>query len=515
MRRWFALLLALAMLAGLTACGSGDDGGQTASAPAGKTEPASEAEAAPIDAVVGLDGTGYIPRMDGTVIEIDGDVESAVLTVDRSRVVVLETDGDLYWAPADDPAASTRIGTDVQGVYLRSSGVVYITGDEGYEHVSVRRYSFETGTSVEVMDEEATGEVESFAMSENSLNMLLADGQGNVRLYREDGDGSEHLASYTDEPWMTYVSDDGSEAVWVTVSEQYNDYTESYDSESTYYRFYNGEREKLGSTDSYSYGPTLFHTLDKEFFVMTDSQSDTLYFWHAGQPTVSARMGSQMAYNAEVYTADGPLRQAQSAPEDGLYVLVSTAPDNYSSNSVYFVDANGDRERVVSDVYNYQICQGRMFYLTSDDDLYTATVEGSMLGESVKIASGVQAYNVSWDAKTICYTKDPDDEYTCSLYWYDVENDSNERLATGVPTYSVYMSRDGQSVFYMQDMDDGWTGSLMRAQRAKSPSGSAPTWRRACWTAAIRTASTPTPLCFGNIWEQTRPARAMTPVCII
>ncbi len=486
MKRWFALLLALAMLAGLAACGSGGDGAEAGSASGQQKTEASggkignlggskkddglpEALAVPIKAMVGLDGTGYIPRMDGTVIEIDGDVESAVLTADRSRVVVLETDGDLYWAPADDVTASTRISTDVQGVYLRSTGLLYVTGDEDYEYASMWRYSFQTETSVEIIDEETADEAEGFAMSENSMNMLLADGQGNIRLYREDGEGSEHLASYTDDPWLVYVSDDGTEAAWVTVAQNYDEYADTYKSESTYYRFYNGEREKLGTTDGYSYGPTVTHTLDREFFVMTDPQSDTLYFWHAGQPAVSARMGSKIAYGTSVYTIDGLLQQAQSAPEDGLYVLVGTSPDDYKSNSVYYVDANGDRDRVISDVYDFQICQGRMFYLTADEDLYTAPVEGSMLGESIKIASGVQTYNISWDAKAVCYTKDPDDEYTCSLYWYDVENDSNERLATGVPSYDVYMSRDGQSLFYMQDMDNGWTGSLMRVQPGAEP----------------------------------------------
>ena len=88
-----------------------------------------EAHYAVMEGKVGSDGTGYLPRMDGTMLEIRGDVVALWLLKDRKTAVVLERDGTLYTLTGEEKQTLAAEVSSVQTV--RSSGVLYLDG-EGY-----------------------------------------------------------------------------------------------------------------------------------------------------------------------------------------------------------------------------------------------------------------------------------------------------------------------------------------------------------------------------------------------
>lgn len=88
-----------------------------------------EAHYAVIEGKVGSDGTGYLPRMDGTMLEIRGDVVALWLLKDRKTAVILERDGTLYTLAGEEKQTLAAEVSSVQTV--RSSGVLYLDG-EGY-----------------------------------------------------------------------------------------------------------------------------------------------------------------------------------------------------------------------------------------------------------------------------------------------------------------------------------------------------------------------------------------------
>ena len=83
-----------------------------------------ETHYAVIEGKVGSDGTGYLPRMDGTMLEIRGDVVALWLLKDRKTAVVLERDGTLYTLTGEEKQTLAAEVSSVQTV--RSSGVLYL-----------------------------------------------------------------------------------------------------------------------------------------------------------------------------------------------------------------------------------------------------------------------------------------------------------------------------------------------------------------------------------------------------
>lgn len=82
-----------------------------------------ETHYAVIEGKVGSDGTGYLPRMDGTMLEIRGDVVSLWLLKDRKTAVILERDGTLYTLAGEE---KQTLATEVSSVQIVRSAAYCI-----------------------------------------------------------------------------------------------------------------------------------------------------------------------------------------------------------------------------------------------------------------------------------------------------------------------------------------------------------------------------------------------------
>lgn len=106
--------------------------------------------------------------------------------------------------------------------------------------------------------------------------------------------------------------------------------------------------------------------------------------------------------------------------EDGKYIFY---PEKYSASS--------------DDYYRYDYT----LYFKELDDLE---------GKGTKIDSNVKVYDINSSAGIVMYTKGDD----CSLYQYDIEEGSKDKISSDTSYSSFYMSEDGETVvFVTKDKD--------------------------------------------------------------
>ena len=396
-----------------------------------------EAHYAVIEGKVGSDGTGYLPRMDGTMLEIRGDVVALWLLKDRKTAVILERDGTLYTLAGEEKQTLAAEVSSVQTV--RSSGVLYLDG-EGYLY----RQLFDVDEPVRL------GQNPEAITAETSLTTLFVDAEKNLYLLKEDAQEPEKISQCTQDGAsveLEAVTDDGGTAIWMEVNKT--------DKKSSVYLYETGDRSLLGEVDS-AYSSTYpAFSADGALLAVGNTSASTLWFQKSGGEVVKAKLGGTLS-SAALYTKDGRLDES-TGDADGLYALVKAS----DSSSAYFITLDGDREKIVSDIRAFQIANGKICYLTTDKDLYLADIDGAQATDAVKLAGEVVDFDIAADGETVYYVKNFEEkEKSASLYRYSVAQGEAEKLSSEAYTlglwglyYSCYsLSSDGKTVFFFEQM---------------------------------------------------------------
>lgn len=446
MKRWIALALALLLCLSLAACGK--DGGAGKSA--GKA-----AEPAALRGKVTEDGTAYLPCMNGEVFEIKGDAVSAWLLADRKTAVVLEEDGRLYFTVKGQEEKTEIADNATEINAVRATGVLYTAGGE------LMRYTFADGQSV------SFGKDMAVAVAENTLALVLADDEGSILIAPESAGEAEKIGSYDDSVYVEEVSNDGTTAVWVD--------KDTSEDTLTIFLYADGERTKLGTADSsYDYTNAVIAN-DGSFVAVANGYFDTLYWKLKDGEVVSARLGDTLA-SSTMYNAAGRL-DTNSTSCEGLYVMV----EGSDGNSLYYIDSEGGREKLVSKVDTYQVAAGVLCYLTEEKELYRTKVDGAKLEEEEKIAGDVECFELSENGSYVYYLKNYDqEEQTGALYRLDLTKKDAETEKIASDAYSMYfnyldillqnfyVTDDGKSVYYFRNVEEiagtySDSGTLMMA----------------------------------------------------
>lgn len=432
MKRLIALLLVILLTFALCAC----DGG---------TSTTVEHKKASISAKIDANGTAFIPMMDGTVVSINGDVEEAEITDDRNTIVVLESDGLLYFTSPTSTTEKTTIATNVETLsVVRSTGVIY--KDEESE---VYRYTFADAANVSLGTDVA------LAVAENTLSALIADDQGDIYILAHNSSEREKIGTYDESCSVEEITDDCKMAVWVEKDESAETHT--------MHLYVNGEHHKLEEVD-YEYNRTYaYFNKAATFVAVTNLYSENVHFIPiGGTDVVCAKLGSELSEGV-VYTANGILTEDSSKEITGLYVL--TDADNGSN--LYHISMDGGREKMANNIESIAIKNGRIYYLNTKSDLYTAKLDGSMLVDETKISSDVYTYEVSADGKYIYYIKNLDENVGSLYRCNSASPDEPEKISSNVYNYyssywaSAYfcLSTDGKTVYYFEDVEEGIGGT--------------------------------------------------------
>lgn len=384
--------------------------------------------------------------MDGNVITIKGDVCRAVVLKDRSTILVLERDGLLYSTTAANLEEKTTIAENATAInHVTSSGILYQNAD-----LEIVRYFFADGSTISL------GKNLAATHADNTLSILFANEKGNIYLLPEDAAEPEKISHYDTDFYAKDVSDDGKTALWVE--------KDSSAGTHTIYCYTNGNRTKLEEVNyKYDYSYVQFNK-SQTFLGVADIYSQKVHILTLGgeesKEFTTVKLGNDI-YSSTLYTKNGILSNETSDTIDGLYAMV----DADSNFNVYYI-ANGDREKVLSNISKMDIAGGRIYYINEDGNLNTAKLNGSELVEENKVSSDVETFRISSDGNYVYYFKNSDNNAGL-LSRYSVLTGESEKISSNVYNYSstyytstdFYLSTDGKTVYYFEDVEENIGGT--------------------------------------------------------
>lgn len=425
MKKIVAITLALILCLSLAACG------QSTSVKSTKPE-VNDAVAAKYDS----DGIAYIPLMDGNIAKIDDEVFRASVTPDRKHIVVLTLDGVLYYTGADQ-AEKTQISEKGNAISaVADEGILYQDADNNYH-----RFLFADGSDVNI------GKVTTYKRSTNGLHIAFETNSAVYILYG-NAQEKEKLGNVTNSCKILYVSDDGKTVYW-------NDY-KNY--EETIFASVNGEKTKVGTFDTSSkyVNTSVTHNETEKYAVFTNIYSDVMYVVPENGEPLKIKLGHELA-SSRVYTKSGLLRKDTSSAFPGIYVSV----EGSDGNNLYYIDAEGEKEKVLSEIGSYTIYDNTLYYVDEDGNLKIAKIEDATLTNEEKVTGDVEILD-----ETKCidgyifFVKDYfSKDSTGILYAYKKGSDP-VKITSDVFSYKDFgyivgtNSPDGKTIYFYKDLEE-------------------------------------------------------------
>lgn len=388
-------------------------------------------------------GTAFIPTMDGGFLEIKGDVKKSYLTEDRQKVIVLEQDGILYHMNKN-LEEKTKIADDaVDFTYAGNDGIVF----QDKEDITYR-YTFK--------DNETTplGKDVNYIVSASGMHILFARAsEKTVHILPGNSKTDETISAYEGEISLRALLDDGKTAVWTD-----KDSSSYYGDDSYRIILYDGQDRMVLDTVEAD-RDIVYVSLNKtnDSVIIANYENDTVYIKKQGKEAVAARLGN--SYDPfSIYTSSGLFTSSGSF--DGIYVNVDTE-EGYA---LYYVNMDGDREKLLPRVDDFLIVDGLIYYTDTDRTLYRAKVNGSKISDELKIATDVRMIDCSGDGTYIYYAKQGFNEGTVVLYCLKKGKTEPVKIAsdaacldleyTGVVLAYYEISTDGKTIYYWKDMEN-------------------------------------------------------------
>lgn len=427
MKKLLAGLLLAAMCVSLCACAAGGS--------------AKDTEKSIMLGKNGADGDAWVSLMNGESVKIKGEIVRCFLLGDRSTIVALTDDGELFRTTVKDTDDRTTLAENVKTINcVRENGLIFTDTKE-------RQYRAKFG-SAEPLE---LGTDLALAVADDTLSLMYADDEGNLFLLPEGEEDAEKIANWKSPSIVVEsVSNDGKTALWVEKDES-ND-------EAVSYLYHDGEKTKLTTLDSDSSSATLRFNRAQNAFAVADIYADEFYFRNNGGELVKVKLSDDLA-SSTVYTASGNLIFDGGSRIDGLYIRV----DADDGDNVYFIDAEGERDKILSDIQDMDIQSGVIGYIDADDNLRVAKLENGELKDETKVAGDAAALKLSKDGKYLYYVKSADSERnTGALYRYTLKSDESEKIASETYIWCIldfyvsyfYISDDGKTVYYFEDVED-------------------------------------------------------------
>ena len=222
--------------------------------------------------------------------------------------------------------------------------------------------------------------------------------------------------------------------------------------------YHDGEKTTLTTLDTSSSSATIRFNKSQNAFAVADIHSDEFYFQNKGKELVKVRLSDDLG-SSTLYTASGNLTYDNGKAIDGLYITV----DADNGDNVYYVTAEGEREKLLSNVKEIDIQSGFIGYIDEDDNLRVAKLNGTELKDEKKVAGDVAALKLSMDGKYLYYVKGVDTERNIgALYRYTLKSEKSEKIASETYIWGMfgfylsyfYVSEDGRTVYYFEDVDE-------------------------------------------------------------
>lgn len=389
----------------------------------------------PLWACIDSQDTAYIQFANGNHIKID-DVKEAAVTPDRKWVVVLDTTDELY---ITDPGVEnkTRIAEKVKRFNIHDNVISYSTEEEWYI------YRYAANETIRLSKEEISASY----VSAKGGNFLYG-GDDSVYILTKTMKEPEKIGKY-DTGWKPlYISDDGSIAYWAVIQE--DDYSGD---ENTYeiYSYMGGERNKVCTFDA-SFYPNLMFNESGSYGILALHDKESLFIIDKKGTAMKVGFGNPLnLYRGNIYTDKISFYDDRSSSFPGMYFAVR-ANDDKTSN-LYYVDKNGEREKVISGISDDWCIHDGYLYYVIDDELRYARLDRAVLKNDERITSDIDKWLIGNDGY-IYFIKDYDEDkngYEFGTVYVTKSGKEAVKISSDVWLKDFYSSDDGKTLYFYKD----------------------------------------------------------------
>ena len=390
-----------------------------------------------MNAMIDEDGKAHFATFSDEGLTIKGENESGRMSYDRKKLAVLDQDGTLtVYTDVSDLSNKDVVANDAAGLrFVGDYGIFYEDGDK-----NLFMYSFVNGEKTALGN---NSDIDAYYL--NKYYNLLYAKDGGIYLLKNDTSEPEKIAKYDTDKSVDFlaISKDCNIIAWSIEDGQ----------SCELFIYENGEAEKVGTMElssRYGYVYGLINEVSN-CTILYSYDSDVMYIKPLGKDVIKVKLGKE--FSSGSYTKNCLFRWDPSDSFTGLYVLTDADTDK----NLYYIDAEGDREKVLSGVKNYHIFDGCLYYTDSDSTLYYAKLNGAEIDEPVKLSNDVSAFSYAMNAPYIYYLKNYD-RNEATLYMYKSGDESPVKVSSGVYASSasntnLNNSMDGKTVYYFKDVE--------------------------------------------------------------
>ncbi len=385
------------------------------------------------------DKTAYVPLMDGGEAEFE-DVSEAYITPDRKHIVVLGTDDTIF---VTDAKQKKRVDVTDDGeslVIVKDKGFIYRDGD--YEYY---RYLFDDGSSVSL------GKVSEIQSSTEELNISFIKDKA-VYLLKQASEEVEKLGNFDNSGSLLSMSDDGETVYW-------NEYSRS---KEEIFAYIEGEKTKIGTFErgSKNYTSTaVIQNAAQSYAIIVNSYAEKMFIVQGAEEPIEVKLGGKLNSNY-IYTNDELVERDKGSKFTGVYV--SVAGDEGAN--LYYINKEGKRKKVVSDIGKYLIYKGKLFHVDENDNLKSAKVSEDSITKEEKITGGVEILEPVCTNGYIYFIKDVNSEDETGSLYVSKNGGEPERISSDVSVCVLDVidfkmlyattSLDGKTIYYYKDMEE-------------------------------------------------------------
>lgn len=398
-------------------------------------------EARPEAIAAGMDDNNkaFIPLMDGTVVELPGELFDAALAPDHNTIVALSLSGDLSFCSVKNTKMKKIAGNVVSYVYPTENNVVY-RDEKGV----VYRYTFKTQEILKL------GPID--AGDTTSSGDIIYATKGKVFFLASSAKSAKKIAEYSGLAMSMSMTEDGKTAAWL----------DEKDGKADLYLYMNEKVEKLdvlvdtisivsmgASVDLISNKDCSASILAVPKYMMWGKSADAhfpLFIQAEGQ---NKKVGSLYLRRHFMYTKNGPFEYDTQNSE--IYASVNDYVNSEEQSFLVKIGKMGNYDVIRKDVRFFCIDDGVIFFTDSNNHLFYAELTENGIKNEIKVADDVMQLTIPPNGQYAVFASSTK-ENSYALGW--VNHNGESKIFDEQAADFIWPSIEGDKVYYMAQLGE-------------------------------------------------------------
>ena len=352
-------------------------------------------------------GSAEIILADEKTASYNGDYYSIKASQNRKNIVLLGKNGDLSIGQGTETQCIDR---EVQAVKLLGNSLLLYSKLKynGRLYAPIDTYTFDVvinGQEIFELYDFTTGQITElgtdlkYTCDISAGNILFAapssNGQYILKLSSTGNETPTILLHSKNALSPLGISSDGKVYVWA----------EEQDSQYYIYLWANNETFELFSCDDVKdYNVNVSFAANNKYVLVACEGSDILAAWDNKTGVTLHNLPAPL-HSRSIYTASGLLSQHQKNAPTTIYVLTDNLEDDGATGNIYAISGAGKQTKISSKVSDFEIYEKSLYYSDSNEDLYYASLSGSVIKNEAQVDTDICDFSVSPDGNKVAYIK--------------------------------------------------------------------------------------------------------------